>query len=90
MPYCTECKKEHDFPLPKFSAGEKAILLKGGYHHQDLIGKVVTIIGTHMLWSMPCDEVEYLIAEREWGAVLESRLERLSPAKEQANGLQKQ
>lgn len=71
---CTECGKNHRFPEPKFQIGQRVLLARPGLHHDDRIGEVTTIRCVWRLFSMPCDEVEY-ITDLGDGSVLESRLE---------------
>lgn len=72
--HCTTCGKTHDFPVPKFTIGQKVKLISdAGFHHKDKVGSDAVIEGILTMWVDPCDEVEYRTSFGD-GAVLESRL----------------
>lgn len=72
--HCFHCEKTHAFPTPRFRTGDRVVIGPGGYHHQDKIGQVATVLGIHSFLACPCDEIEYLLDIGDGGA-LESRLE---------------
>lgn len=79
MKFCLDCKTEHDYPPMKFEQGEKVKLIAEGSHHNDLVGQIVTIEGVfRVAETMPCDENEYFIVGRGFGAIGESRFEKIA------------
>jgi hypothetical protein len=72
---CATCHKEHAFPVPRFSPGQKVKLVSDdGFHHKDKVGQTTTILGIEEYLVEPCDEVEYE-TEFGFGLIREGRLE---------------